>query len=160
MRNKKISKKFFEKFLSPEKIFLEKIFYGNRIVINLQEQGDLNDKTIVPLILLSLVQNCCEQFLISLQQKLNIDIAINTQDNNFIFRLSCNGYYENINGIPRQNTGLNQALRRIQVTYPGKHYLETHSDNGFFAMTLTLKPEMISGKPKKQVEKKALYEHG
>lgn len=62
---------------------LEKTFYGNRIVINLKEQGDIDGKTIAPLILLSLVQNCCEQFLISLQQKLTIDIEIKTEDKKF-----------------------------------------------------------------------------
>jgi Histidine kinase len=122
---------------------LEKTFYGNRIVINLKEQGDITGKTIAPLVLLSLVQNCCEQFLISLQQKLIIDIETNAKDKKFIFLLSCNGYYENINGIPRQNTGLNQALRRIQVIYPGKHQLETHSENGLFSMSLILDPEAI-----------------
>lgn len=137
---------------------LEKTFYGNRIVINLKEQGDITGKTIAPLILLSLVQNCCEQFLISLQQKLNIDIETKADDKTFLFRLSCNGYYEHINGIPRQNTGLNQALRRIQVTYPGKHRLETHSENGFFSMTLILEPDPISQNPLIKSGEKAFYE--
>ena len=137
---------------------LEKTFYGNRIVINLKDQGDITGKTIAPLILLSLVQNCCEQFLISLQQKLNMDIETTAEDKKFIFRLSCNGYYENINGIPRQNTGLNQALRRIQVTYPGKHKLEAHSENGFFSMLLILEPEVVSQDLLKKSEEKTLYE--
>ena len=137
---------------------LEKTFYGNRIVINLKEQGDITGKTIAPLILLSLVQNCCEQFLISLQQRLNIDIETKAEERKFIFRLSCNGYYENINGIPRQNTGLNQALRRIQVTYPGKHKLEAHSENGFFSMLLILEPEVVSQDLLKKSEEKTLYE--
>jgi sensor histidine kinase YesM len=137
---------------------LEKTFYGNRIVINLKEQGDITGKTIAPLILLSLVQNCCEQFLLSLQQRLNIDIETKAEERKFIFRLSCNGYYENINGIPRQNTGLNQALRRIQVTYPGKHKLEAHSENGFFSMLLILGPEVVSQDLLKKSEEKTLYE--
>lgn len=137
---------------------LEKTFYGNRIVINLKEKGNITGKTIAPLILLSLVQNCCEQFLISLQQKLNIDIEATAEDKKFTFRLSCNGYYENINGIPRQNTGLNHALRRIQVTYPGKHKLETHSENVFFSMILILEPEAISQKPLLKTGEKTIYE--
>jgi sensor histidine kinase YesM len=137
---------------------LEKTFYGNRIVVNLKEEGNIDGKTIAPLILVSLVQNCCEQFLISLQQKLTIEIEIKTEDKKFIFRLSCNGYYENINGIPRQNTGLNQALRRIQVIYPGKHKLETHSENGFFSMMLIIEPEAISRSTQKKTEDQFFYE--
>lgn len=137
---------------------LEKIFYGNRIVINLKEQGEITGKKIAPLILLSLVQNCCEQFLISLQQKFNIDIEIKAEDRKVIFLLSCNGYYENINGIPQQNTGLNRALRRIQVIYPNRHKLETHLKNGFFSMTLILEPESISRYTQKKTGQKVFYE--
>ena len=139
---------------------LEKFFYGNRIQVSLLERGNLAGKSIAPLILLSLVQNCCEQFLISLQQKLTIDIETDSGDKNFIFRLRCNGYYENINGIPLQNTGLNQALRRIQVTYINKHQLSTHAENDFFSMMLILETETSSGHPLKRSEKKLLYEHG
>lgn len=137
---------------------LEKTFYGNRIVINLKEQGDVTGKTIAPLILLSLVQNCCEQFLISLQQKLNIDIEIKAEDKQFIFKLSCNGYYENINGLPYQNTGLKQALRRIEVIYQNNHKLETHFENGFFSMLLILEPETISLNNLKETEEILLNE--
>ncbi|MDQ6755655.1 MAG: histidine kinase [Bacteroidota bacterium] len=136
---------------------LEKTFYGNRIMINLKEPVDITGKTVAPLILLSLVQNCCEQFLISLQQKLSIDIETEAEENHFTFRLSCNGYYENINGIPGQNTGLNHALKRIQVVYPKKHRLETHSENGFFSMELIIESEVIAN-PLKKIQKKILYE--
>lgn len=147
-----------ELMMMKDYLDLEKTFYGNRIVINLKEEGNIDGKTIAPLILLSLVQNCCEQFLISLQQKLTIDIEIKTEERKFIFRLSCNGYYENINGIPRQNTGLNQALRRIQAIYPGKHKLETHSENGFFSMMLIIEPEAISRNTQKKTEDQFFYE--
>ena len=147
-----------ELMMMKDYLDLEKTFYGNRIVINLKEEGNIDGKTIAPLILLSLVQNCCEQFLISLQQKLTIDIEIKSEDKKFIFRLSCNGYYENINGIPRQNTGLNQALRRIKVIYPGKHKLETHSENGFFSMILIIEPEAISRNAQKKTKDQFFYE--
>jgi len=137
---------------------LEKNFYGSRIVIHVKEQGDATGKTIAPLILLSLVQNCCEQCLISLQQKLNIDIETEAADKKFIFRLSCNGYYENINGVPHQNTGLNQSLRRIQAIYSGKHQLETHSENGCFSLLVVLESEVIPADAIKRIEVNPFYE--
>ncbi len=147
-----------ELLMMKDYLDLEKTFYGKRIVINLKEQGDFTGKTIAPLILLSLVQNCCEQFLISLQQKLTIDVETKEEDRKFIFRLSCNGYYENINGIPQKNAGLNQALRRIEMIYPGQHRLETHSENGFFSMTLILDPEAISPNNQKETQENIIYE--
>jgi len=136
---------------------LEKTFYGNRIRINLNEQGEVMGKTIAPLILLSLVQNCCEQFLISLQQKLNIDIEVKAGDKEFIFQLRCNGYYENINGTPHQNTGLKQALRRIEVIYQNKHTLETHFENDIFSMLLILENEPMYPLPETDTEE-VIYE--
>ncbi|MEO6489821.1 MAG: histidine kinase, partial [Ferruginibacter sp.] len=127
-----------ELIMMKDYLDLEKTFYGNRILISLEEKGDTAGKSIAPLVLLALVQHCCEQFLISLQQKLTIEIKMDSETKDFKFRLSCNGYYENINGIPRQNTGLNQALHRIKVLYPNRHTLETHSENGFFSMRLML----------------------
>ena len=133
---------------------IEKTFYGNRIVINMKEEGDTKGIRITPLILLSLVQNCCEQFLISLQQKLHIDVETISAHETLVFRLSCNGYYDQINGLPSQNTGLNKALRRIQMTYADRHKLQTHAEYGFFSMTLILEPyAKRSNIPEKEKEK-------
>ena len=147
-----------EMLMVEEYLNLEKIFYGNRIVINLKQEGDLGNRLIAPLILLGLVQNCCEQFLISLQQKLNIDIAVISGENQLLFRLNCNGYYENVHGAPYQNPGLKQALRRIQIIYPGQHKLEIHSVNGIFSMTLLLEQESLNRRSIMQPHKTALYE--
>ena len=147
-----------EMLMVEEYLNLEKIFYGNRIVINLKQEGDTGNRFIAPLILLGLVQNCCEQFLISLQQKLNIDIAVISGEKQLMFRLNCNGYYENVHGAPYQNPGLKQALRRIQIIYPGCHKLEIHSVNGIFSMILLLEQESLNGRSIMQSDKTAFYE--
>ncbi len=137
---------------------LEQMFYPNRIIINLDEQGNTAEMIIAPLIILSLIQNCCEQLLFSLQQKLTINISLNAENNRFHFGLRCNGYYENINGFADQASALNQALRRIQALYPGKHFLETNSQNGFFSIQLILEPEAIFIKPGAELKEKSIYE--
>ena len=81
---------------------LEKTFYGDRIIINFKEQGDTSSAEIAPLIFVSLVQHCCEQSLLSLQQKLVIDIEIKAEYGRLMLRLSCNGYYEAISGLPKK----------------------------------------------------------
>jgi len=127
-----------EMLMVKEYLDLEKIFYGNKIVVDIQEEGDLNGKFIAPLTLLTLVQNCCEQFLISIQQKLTIDITVASGTKHFIFHLSCNGYYENLHGPAEQNTGFSQALRRIQITYANQHEIDIHTENRLFHMTLII----------------------
>ena len=147
-----------EMLMVKEYLDLERIFYGNRIVIDIQEEGDLCGKAIAPLILLTLVQNCCEQFLISLQQKLNIDISAISGANQFIFQLSCNGYYENIHGPADQNTRFRQAIRRIQLTYTNQHKMEIHSENGLFQITIILEQAALIETSVEKSEEISLYE--
>jgi len=124
---------------------LEKTFYGDRIIINFKEQGDISSAEIAPLIFVSLVQHCCEQSLLSLQQKLVIDIEIKTENRRLVLLLSCNGYYETISGLPQQNLGLNQVLKRAQVLYPDRHRVQTHLLNGVFSLVLFLESGMTQG---------------
>jgi len=137
---------------------LEKTFYGDRIVVNLKEPEEPDDLDIAPLIIVSLVQHCCEQSLLSLQQKLVIDIEIKTGDSQLTFKLSCNGYYETINGLPQFNSALNQALKRVEVLYPAKHQLETSLQEGIFSLRLFLEPEIVSPKKNDKQEIEIAYE--
>lgn len=136
---------------------VEKIFYGDRIVIHLKRSGEMTDIHIAPLIIISIVQHCCEQSLLSLQQKLVVDIDIKTKSNQLEFLLQCNGYYENINGSLQQNAGLDQAIKRVEVLYPGKHQMETHLKNGMFSLKLFLESENIHATPVDKSEKELTY---
>ena len=137
---------------------LEKIFYDDRIVILLKEQQEKNKIQIAPLIIISIVQHCCEQSLLSLQQKLVVEIDLKTQNNQLEFFLRCNGYYENINGTSHQSAGLKQAMKRVEVLYPGKHKMETHLNNGMFSLKLLLEPENIGATHIDKAEMKLVYE--
>gem|GEM_PF-1529271 len=120
---------------------LEKIFYCERIVIDLKVRTEKSDIQVAPCIIFSVVQHCCEQSLLSLQQELAIDIDVKTQDGRLEFLLRCNGYYEKINGVLQQNQGLSQAMKRVKALYPGKHKVETHFENGMFSLMLSLTSE-------------------
>jgi sensor histidine kinase YesM len=137
---------------------LEKIFYDDRIVIDLKRSIGKNDIHIAPLVLVSIVQHCCEQSLLSLQQKLVVEINLKTQDNQLEFLLYCNGYYENINGIMHKNAGLNQAMKRIDVLYPSKHQMETQLKNGMFYLKLFLESEKITDTYIDKTEMKLAHE--
>ena len=123
----------------------------------MNQEGDISEMCIAPLIILSLIQNTCEQLLLSLQQKLTINIHIKTENKRFFFEMTCNGYYESINGMANQTSPLNHALRRIQVLYAGKHLLETNSHNGVFSIQLILEPEAVHIKPGTALTEKTLY---
>ncbi|MDB5221956.1 MAG: hypothetical protein JWN83_623 [Chitinophagaceae bacterium] len=137
---------------------LEKIFYGDRIVIHFREPEKKNNIYIAPLIIVAIVQHCCEQSLLSLQQKLVIEIDLKTQNNQLEFSLHCNGYYENINGTLQQTGGLNHVMKRVEMLYPGKHRMETDLKNGMFSLKLFIDSENMHEKLINDVETKLAYE--
>jgi len=137
---------------------LEKIFYDDRIVIHLRKSEGKNDIHIAPLIIIAIVQHCCEQSLLSLQQKLVVEIDLKTQNNQLEFLLHCNGYYEKINGTLHQGAGLNQVLKRVEMLYPHKHKMETLSNNGMFSLKLILESENIPAIPIDKAKMKLTYE--
>jgi len=137
---------------------LEKIFYGDRIVIHFREPEGKNNIYIAPLIIVAIVQHCCEQSLLSLQQKLVVEIDLKIRNNQLEFLLRCNGYYENINGNAQHSTGLKQAMKRVEMLYPGKHEMETHLNNGMFSLKLVLEADSIPPTPIDKTEIKLVYE--
>lgn len=138
---------------------LEKIFYGDRIQIEVKEFCKKNDIEIAPLIIVSIVQHCCEQSLLSLQQVLVIDIDVRTQGNQLEFQLRCNGYHENISGALQQSEGLAQVMRRVKVLYPDKHQLKTEFENGIFFFMLSLAGENVFKTIDNKTTMKLSYEH-
>ena len=138
---------------------LEKIFYEDRIVIHFREPEEKNNIQIAPLIIVSIVQHCCEQSLLSLQQKLVVEINLEIQNNQLEFLLHCNGYYENINGTMQHNAGLIQVIKRVEALYPGKHQMETHLKNGMFSLKLFLEFENAQATMNEKTEMKIVYEH-
>ena len=129
---------------------LEKIFYGDRIVIHFKEPEEKDNIQIAPLTIVAIVQHCCEQSLLSLQQKLIVDIDLKTEKNQLDFSLHCNGALQ-------QNAGLIQIMKRVEVLYHGKHQMETHLKNGMFSLRLFLESENIL--PIDKTEMKLAYEH-
>jgi LytS/YehU family sensor histidine kinase len=136
---------------------LEKIFYDDRIVIDIKKSGEENDIQIAPLIILGIVQHCCEQSLLSLQQKLVVEIDLKIQRNQLEFLLHCNGYFESINGTLHQSAGLKQAMKRVEVLYSGTHQMESQLNNGMFSFKLFLESENIHPIPIEKAEMKLSY---
>jgi histidine kinase len=139
-----------------EYLSLEKTFHSDRIIIKLHETGEMGEMTIPPLILLSLVQNTCEQLLVSLQQKPVLDMRIKTEDKNFLFAMRFNGYYKIMNGIVNPDSALSKALRRIEILF-GREVIETRSHEEFFSIDIFLKSETLFRKGESIPREKSSY---
>jgi sensor histidine kinase YesM len=121
---------------------LEKIFYEERVNISIDERGDADNLRMAPLILLPFVQNTCEQLLISLQQKLVLDISVRIAGTTLFFFIRFNGYYDRINGTLNPGSALSSSLKRIEALY-GRDVVKTNLEDEFFSFEIELDEETL-----------------
>jgi sensor histidine kinase YesM len=116
---------------------LKKIFYPERLNVQFKQDANVMGISIAPLILLSLVENCFEEFL-DKSAKLNMDIDIKTENGELYFFIECR------NNIESEITGVNEnyqwvkSLKRIEILYAGKYSFDIYSENGTTGLTLIL----------------------
>ncbi|HEY4876442.1 MAG TPA: histidine kinase, partial [Puia sp.] len=133
-----------EKELQIIKTYLsmKKIFYPERLDVQFKQEVNTVGISIAPLILLSLVENCFEEFL-DKSAKLNMDIDVKTENGELYFFIECR------NNIESEITGVNEnyqwikSLKRIEILYPGKYSFDIYSENGITGLTLVLQTNKI-----------------
>lgn len=140
-----------------EYLALESILHGNRVTFHFKKAGAVSEMKIVPMIFLSLVQDCCGQFLDSSPRKLSINISIKVENKRTIFRLNCRAPYRKEGSVSQQNLDLSQEVRRLQVVYPDRYHLQTHYGQGIYSVLLMLQSDNVSEPPVVNLTKTAVY---
>lgn len=114
-------------------IELQKMRLANPNSFSLSIEGDLSEKSIVPLLLLPLVENFFKHgnFSDSTQNKIEIRVSENT----LVFRSENNISHsdENQTGI-----GLNNVRRRLALHYPNRHLLKYSEKNSVYYQELEI----------------------
>ena len=134
----KAEKVFLEKELEIMKnyIDLEKERYGNKIEISWNNEGDIRDKYIAPLLMLPFLENAFKHGTSDQLEKpwLSVDISVK-QD-----ILRCKIVNSKNEGIPlsENGIGINNVYKRLAYLYPGKHELKLNDEPGFFVVSLSL----------------------
>ena len=124
-----------------EYLELAKLFHRERITIKLEEGGNIDDIFIAPLILLSLVQNTCEQLLNAPDRELRLEIKIKRESRRLVFEMICHGCRDETDSFSNSLPGLDNALRRIGVLY-GKESFTTRFEHGFFSITVFIDDDL------------------
>jgi two-component system, LytTR family, sensor kinase len=133
-----------EKELQIIKTYLsmKKIFYPERLDVQFKQEVNTMGISIVPLILLSLVENCFEEFL-DKSARLNMDIDVKTENGELFFFIECRNNIESgITGV-NENYQWVKSLKRIEILYPGKYSFDIYSENGITGLTLVLQTNKI-----------------
>jgi len=124
-------------------IDLEKERYGNKIEISWSIEGDAENKSIAPLLMLPFLENAFKHGTSDQVEKpwLSVDISIrqHTLRCKIVNSKNINQPYRN-NGI-----GIQNVKKRLSILYPEKHELKMNDEENFFVVSLLMELSSENG---------------
>jgi len=121
-------------------IELEKIRYEERLELNLNVRGTVNNQEIAPLLMLPLVENAFKHGASETMGTpwINIDLVVN--ENEFTFKVSNSKPDRQSNALRPSGTriGLANVRKRLQLLYAGRHTFRVHDAEDVFVVELKL----------------------
>ncbi len=128
-------------------IELEKLRYGDRLIITTTVEGDIEGKTIAPLLLIPFLENAFKHGASRQIDQARIDLRLQVEGHELTF------YLENTtnpvtaqthqmmldrSGHSKAGIGLPNVKKRLQLIYPNAHHIHTELDGEHFVVALTL----------------------
>lgn len=117
-------------------IELEKLRYDERLTVNFIDHTD-EDLEIVPLILLSIVENAFKHGAGEEIGNPVIDIELILKGGNFLFRVS-NTFTPKEYDTEEEKIGLDNIRKQLQLVYPANHEFKTYIHESTFVTLLTI----------------------
>ena len=118
-------------------IGLERVRYGNRLLMDIKINGKPANKMIAPLLLIPFVENCFKHGASIMRGQQWINLKIDIKNDQLDFQLSNSKPAQTINGN-KKGIGLANVQKRLQLLYPGEYYLKTESTNDTFNVHLQI----------------------
>jgi LytS/YehU family sensor histidine kinase len=117
-------------------IELEKLRYGNRLVVELTTNGNLESVTIPPMMLITLVENSFKHGAMPTADNSWIKIAVSNSD---VLRVEIRNSWKRI--AMGEGIGLTNIKSQLEILFPQKHSLEIDSSQANeFGVVLIIKP--------------------
>jgi two-component system LytT family sensor kinase len=117
-------------------IELQRLRLSKKTTVDVTIRGKLNDKSIVPLLLITFVENVFK-YGISNHEETTITIQLTADERSITFY--CHNKIFKPAGTPqRTGIGIANAQKRLDHLYPNKHLLNITNENGFFSVELIL----------------------
>ncbi len=117
-------------------IDLQRLRLGKKVSLEFRVTGDLENKTIAPLILMTFIENLFK-YGISNHEQSPISIQLDVTQDRLHF-ISRNRLFATDRKIDRTGIGIGNTKKRLEHLYPGKHRLEIIRENGYFVVDLTI----------------------
>jgi len=118
-------------------IDLQKLRLSKNVQIDFSASGNLEQKSIAPLILMTFIENVFK-YGISNHQAALITIKLQAEEN-FISFFCQNQLFESFSNTERSGIGLANTRQRLAHLYPNKHTLDISRENNLFTVSLTLR---------------------
>jgi hypothetical protein len=117
-------------------IDLQRMRLGSKMNVDLSVKGNMIDKKIAPLVLMTFVENVFK-YGISSHEPSDIVIKLSADEHNITFFCQ-NKLFETKRNTERTGIGIPNARKRLLHLYPNKHFLDIDEGNGLFTVQLTL----------------------
>ncbi|OQP67424.1 hypothetical protein A3860_03495 [Niastella vici] len=117
-------------------IELQRLRLSKKVTVDFTIKGKLENKTIVPLLLITFVENVFK-YGISNHENATITIQIVADERSITFYCH-NKIFKPASTMQRTGIGIANAKKRLEHLYPNKHLLNITNENGFFSVELIL----------------------
>lgn len=118
-------------------IDLQKLRLGPKTTVELTVSGHTIDKKIAPLLLMTFVENVFK-YGTSSHEETVITIRLSVDEHTIMF-YSRNRLFPQKVADGRTGTGIANARKRLEHLYPGKHFLDISTGNGYYTVQLNIK---------------------
>ncbi|MFY0592766.1 sensor histidine kinase [Roseivirga sp.] len=118
-------------------IQLQKIRHQDHVEVNWHYSGDLNSKSIAPMLFLNFVENAFKHGESLTDGLVKIEITIKVEGSRLMFNCKNSALVE-VELKENSGLGIENIKRRLNLIYPHKHELEIDSTNNTYSVHLAL----------------------
>jgi LytS/YehU family sensor histidine kinase len=129
--------------LIQDYVSLEKIRYGNRLDMEVEIKGDPENKLITPLLMIPFVENCFKHGASVMRGQQWIRLAIHIKEDQLDFKISNSKPPDESAVVNKKGIGLANVRKRLQLLYPGSHFLKTEPLNDTFTVHLQVRLQQL-----------------
>ena len=129
--------------LIQDYIGLEKVRYGDRLNLRVEITGEYRDKMIAPLLMIPFVENCFKHGASIMRGEQWIGLSIRTKEDQLDFNLSNSKPPQVIETNNTRGIGLANVQKRLELLYPGKHFLTIASTSDTYNVHLQVSLQQL-----------------
>lgn len=118
-------------------VALQKLRIGDNVEVRLQIFGDINNKKIVPLVLMTYIENAFK-YGVNTEEESFIYITINVSENQLELSVKNSNWKTAILVEENSGNGMENTAKRLKVLYPNKHQLMVKSSEDMHEVHLKL----------------------